>query len=530
MSDQKAFTLIEMLVVIAIIGILASFVAFQLIDNINEGKDVKRKADIELLANAVVSYSSDHYSSKPITDADGCTINNDCDSTINDALKSYLPTLPDDPSGTHYIYQSNGNDCTISASLSDGTTYQYSCAEEKTTAGAPTPGVCGTSHNSNSYTEPTSNFCSDGTIPTVSVSSTGWTWSCPGSYLGSSVTCIANKSVDGTCGTAVKTTATAYADSATSFGSDTICNTGTPSKTVSFPAKGGSDSWDCLGLYDGLSTTDSACKTYHSANGVCGTSSNGNYYLSSEITAPCESGTATISGSGSPTGYFTWSCPPIYSGTSTSCTANLKVDGVCGSSGLYTSLSSGVCSSGTSVNFSGGSSGPWSWSCAGLNGGGSSGICSAVYGLNGICYSNYTPEGTCVQGSPSGVTFTDYSKVTATWTCSGLGAGYSTTCTTPALLFGGLHTSSQCFSVSNRVGGQGDGLPLTSSNNYLVSAPAWPAGVSSSTRPACLFNLPGPPYAAQLPSSVPAGWNCYLIYGCYSTNSWSPLCNIYMCY
>lgn len=122
--NKKAFTLIEMLVVVMIIGILSSFVFIQINSSINAGKDVKRKADIELLANAVVSYSSDHYSSKPITDFDGCQIGVDCGTEIENSLKAYLPTLPNDPnSDTSYIYQSNGNDCTISATLSNGEVY-----------------------------------------------------------------------------------------------------------------------------------------------------------------------------------------------------------------------------------------------------------------------------------------------------------------------------------------------------------------------------------------------------------------------
>ncbi|MCK9446314.1 hypothetical protein M0Q50_05420, partial [bacterium] len=220
-----------------------------------------------------------------------------------------LSTLPNDPdSGTYYIYQSDGNDCTISASLSSGDIYQYSCVNDVMTIGTSTSGICGSSHNQNYYSAPTENFCAGGFIPTPSVSTTGWTWECPGEYLGADVQCLANKNIDG----------------------------------------------------------------------ACGTSANDNFYLSSEITNPCTSGTVTnLVGSGSATGYFTWTCPGAYSGTTASCTANLKVDGVCGINGGYyeTLPAAGVrCANGTTPS----NTNAWSWYCIGLNEGGNSATCSVT--------------------------------------------------------------------------------------------------------------------------------------------------------
>jgi prepilin-type N-terminal cleavage/methylation domain-containing protein len=148
--SKKAFTLIEMLVTITIISILAGFVVVKLNDSNNLAKDTQRKADINLLANSVVSYSSDHYSGKPITDENGCTIGGGtdrCSTEIEDALKAYLPTLPSEPSSnSYYIYWSNGNDCTVTANLSSSNpddAYVYSCTPDTASAGDAVNGACG---------------------------------------------------------------------------------------------------------------------------------------------------------------------------------------------------------------------------------------------------------------------------------------------------------------------------------------------------------------------------------------------------
>ena len=386
MSHQKAFTLIEMLVVVMIIGILSSFVFIQINSSINEGKDVKRKADIELLANAVVSYSSDHYSSKPITDFDGCQIGVDCGTEIENSLKAYLPTLPNDPnSNTSYIYQSNGNDCTISATLSNGEVYQYSCTNDAITTGTPVTGVCGTAANTYDpgTTTFTGDFCASGnTNPTTpvfpSVDGTTVSWECSGEYLGDSTTCTAYRGADGVCGTVTTTTATAYLPSVNTWPSSNYCSVGTTT-TPSFPLEGGSTNWSCAPIYAG---DTASCIAYRGQNGVCGTSTGDNYYLSTEINNPCSTGTvSTITTSLPATNYFKWTCSGIYTGSSSpQCTANLKVNGVCPAVASYLNLTAGSCTSGTVTSGSFTGTGPWYWGCSGLNGGTTTGTsaCSAT--------------------------------------------------------------------------------------------------------------------------------------------------------
>lgn len=126
--NKKGFTLIEVLLAITIVGILSGFVVVQMNNAGNATKDTKRKADIELIRNALISYRSENYSSTPVTDADGCTIGGDCPTSISEALQPFIATLPTDPNaGTYYTYKSDGTTCSLYATLSNGSIYRYDC-------------------------------------------------------------------------------------------------------------------------------------------------------------------------------------------------------------------------------------------------------------------------------------------------------------------------------------------------------------------------------------------------------------------
>jgi len=124
--SKKSFTLIEILVAMAVISLIAGFVFVYMNGAIDSGKDMKRKADIEAIKNALIQYRSEHYNISPVQ-ATSCEIGNNC-TVLSSALAPFLVSFPQDPNGTYYTYQStNGNDCTISAVLSNGTTYAYTC-------------------------------------------------------------------------------------------------------------------------------------------------------------------------------------------------------------------------------------------------------------------------------------------------------------------------------------------------------------------------------------------------------------------
>ena len=65
MKRSFAFTLIEMLIVIVIIGILAAALVPRLQDVQSRARDTKRKADIAQITNAILIYNTDNGGKYP---------------------------------------------------------------------------------------------------------------------------------------------------------------------------------------------------------------------------------------------------------------------------------------------------------------------------------------------------------------------------------------------------------------------------------------------------------------------------------
>jgi len=186
---KKAFTLIELLTAVAILGILSSFVVIQMIGAANAAKDAKRKADVELIKNALIQYRSENYSKGSVQPAT-CEIGTNC-SEFDSDIASFLESLPKDPDGTSYAYRSaDGSDCSITAILSSGSAYTYSCDTQTMDVGESVNGICGNITSATSLTSSTSGLCSQG----LAVLFTGegpWTWTCSGTNGGSNDTCLA---------------------------------------------------------------------------------------------------------------------------------------------------------------------------------------------------------------------------------------------------------------------------------------------------------------------------------------------------
>jgi len=134
-------------------------------------------------------------------------------------------------------------------------------------------------------------------------------------------------------------------------------------------------SWSCTGLNGGNPIDCSANAPVVVEQGVCG-SSNGMTFPSAPSSGLCSVGvTGTVSGSGSNTGYWKWSCRDSDWETNTqsipaNCTANRTpfTNGACGAKngGTFSSLTSGssnLCNPGTVASFAG--NGPWTWGCNG---------------------------------------------------------------------------------------------------------------------------------------------------------------------
>ena len=120
-KTYRGFTLIETLVVIAIIGILASTIITSLVSARNKARDVKRKAEISQIGRFLVvsCYLPDagngDYDLMPIAEELIAE---------NPQYGEYLRSIPKDPrsgsdteSGYRYIVSENGAKCAVYANL-----------------------------------------------------------------------------------------------------------------------------------------------------------------------------------------------------------------------------------------------------------------------------------------------------------------------------------------------------------------------------------------------------------------------------
>ena len=112
-KNKKAFTLIELLIVITIIGILAVALLPKIASGPARARDVARKADIPSISSALELYYADHGSYvSPTGTAAICTN----DTTAFPLVSYFDGTVPEDPtkssaidgSCNHYLYTPDG--------------------------------------------------------------------------------------------------------------------------------------------------------------------------------------------------------------------------------------------------------------------------------------------------------------------------------------------------------------------------------------------------------------------------------------
>ena len=107
---RRGFTLLEVLVVVAILGILAAIVVPRIMDRPDEAKRVAAKADVAALVQALKLYRLDN-GFYPSTDQGlGALVQRPTTQPAPNNWKQggYLERLPKDPWGSDYQYLSPG--------------------------------------------------------------------------------------------------------------------------------------------------------------------------------------------------------------------------------------------------------------------------------------------------------------------------------------------------------------------------------------------------------------------------------------
>lgn len=104
---SRGFTLIEVMIVVVILGILASIVVPKIIGRTDDAKIVKAKQDIRALQNALDLYRLDNHN-YPGTDQGLEALVRKPSNAAKWKEGGYLDRLPKDPWGKEYQYLSPG--------------------------------------------------------------------------------------------------------------------------------------------------------------------------------------------------------------------------------------------------------------------------------------------------------------------------------------------------------------------------------------------------------------------------------------
>lgn len=135
---KKAFTLVELLIVIAIIGILAALITSNLAGARERARDARRKSDLDAISKGLRLYYNDTQSF-PASSSDHQIEGFPWGSKFAIGTTTYINYLPFDPSSssdatvTYHYYSTNSDQFLLVASLDnasdqDGPTSRQACS------------------------------------------------------------------------------------------------------------------------------------------------------------------------------------------------------------------------------------------------------------------------------------------------------------------------------------------------------------------------------------------------------------------
>lgn len=119
-KKQSGFTLIEIMVVVVIIGILASVVVPRIMDNPDKARTAKAKNDIRALESAMDLYRLDNFTYPSTDEGLDALISSPSSSPANWKQGGYIKKLNNDPWGNDYLYDNDGGNIVVYTYGADG--------------------------------------------------------------------------------------------------------------------------------------------------------------------------------------------------------------------------------------------------------------------------------------------------------------------------------------------------------------------------------------------------------------------------